>query len=114
MLSKYDKDAFRQAVYDIIHQIPYGRATSYGAIAKAAGYPNWSRMVGRTIKESGSYTLPFHRVVNSQGMLSGKNCFEHGKMQQLLESEGVVVVNNKIKNWRNIFWNPINEIIFKV
>lgn len=113
MLSPTDKKALAQAVYDIVMQIPSGRATSYGAIAKAIGYPNLSRMVGRIMKNNGDYgkNLPAHRVVNSQGLLSGKSGFDHsGQMQQLLEQEGVTVKNNKINNWKEVFWDPIKEI----
>lgn len=111
--SKIDKAALTQAVYDIVRTIPYGRATSYGAIAKAAGYYNLSRMVGRIMSEcnSSETDIPAYRVVNSQGILSGKDAFgDLGEMQKLLESEGVIVVNNRIKNWKSIFWNPLEEI----
>ena len=116
MLSDTEKDAFKQAVYDIVNRIPYGRATSYGAIATAVGYPNMSRMVGRVMKGSGNYNekLPCHRVVNSQGFLSGKDGFGNsGQMQQFLETEGITIANNKIKNWKNIFWDPMKEIILE-
>ncbi len=110
-----DKEAFRDAVYEIVRRIPPGRATTYGAIAKATGYPNLSRMTGRFMKECGLYTtgLPAHRVVNSQGQLSGAKGFGYsGQMQQLLEAEGVIVNSGKIKNWKNVFWDPMKEIIF--
>ncbi|HCC51396.1 MAG TPA: cysteine methyltransferase [Porphyromonadaceae bacterium] len=113
MQSRTDKEALAQAVYDIVIQVPPGRATSYGAIAKAIGYPNLSRMVGRIMKNSSDYckNLPAHRVVNSQGLLSGKDGFEHsGQMQQLLEQEGITVKGNKINNWKNVFWDPMKEI----
>lgn len=114
MFSKDEKEAFTQAVYDIVRRIPAGRATSYGAIAKAVGYPNLSRVVGRVMKECGNYKvkLPAHRVVNSQGRLSGAESFGYfGQMQQLLEAEEIIVVNGKIKEWENIFWNPLTEIV---
>jgi len=113
MFSKEEKEAFTQAVYDIVRRIPSGRATSYGAIAKAIGYPNLSRMVGRVMKGCGNYKikLPAHRVVNSQGVLSGAEGFGYsGQMQQFLEAEGVSVVNGKIKDWKNVFWDPMTEI----
>lgn len=112
-MQQSDKDALTQAVYDIVKRIPPGRATSYGAIAKATGYPNLSRMVGRIMKncDNSETVLPAHRVVNSQGILSGERGFGYsGQMQQLLEAEGVAVVNGKIKNWKDIFWNPMSEI----
>lgn len=112
-LYQTEKEAFAQAVYEIVRHIPYGRATSYGAIARAIGYSNMSRMVGRVMKDSNRFTenLPAHRVVNSQGRLSAKECFGHpGQMQQLLELEGIIVTKDKINNWKEIFWDPITEI----
>lgn len=112
-MAKVDKEVLTQAVYDIVRTIPHGRATSYGAIAKATGYYNLSRMVGRIMSECNSSitNIPAHRVVNSQGVLSGKDAFgSSNEMQKLLESEGVVIINNKIRNWRTVFWNPLEEI----
>lgn len=112
-MDKTEKEAFRQAVYDIVQTIPYGRATSYGAIAKAIGYPNFSRLVGHIMAECDSMknNIPAYRVVNSSGFLSGKEAFgTDNEMQRLLASEGVKVVNDKIKNWKKVFWNPLEEI----
>ncbi|MBK5721054.1 MGMT family protein [Dysgonomonas sp. Marseille-P4677] len=108
-----DKEEFKQAVYEIVRIIPYGRATSYGAIAKAISYPNMSRMVGRIMGEcdSSKNNIPAHRVVNSEGRLSGKAAFgNNGEMQKQLEAEGIIIVNDKIKHWKHIFWDPIEEI----
>lgn len=108
-----DKESFRRAIYDVVRIIPYGRATSYGAIAKAIGYPNLSRMVGRIMGDcdSSKNGIPAHRVVNSQGLLSGRQAFgECGEMQKLLEKEGIKISNNKIQNWKKVFWNPAEEI----
>ncbi|MDR1761258.1 MAG: MGMT family protein [Bacteroidales bacterium] len=108
-----NQEYIKQAVYDIVCLIPYGRATSYGAIAQAVGFPNLSRMVGKIMSQCDSATtcIPAHRVVNSQGLLSGSQAFgDSGTMQSLLESEGIIVVNNKIKNWKYVFWNPLDEI----
>ncbi|WP_165022736.1 MGMT family protein [Dysgonomonas sp. ZJ279] len=112
-MNKIDKASFIQAVYDIVKTIPSGRATSYGAVAKAIGYPNLSRMVGRVMSEcdSAKTGIPAFRVVNSQGILSGKDAFgSSGEMQKMLESEGVTIVNDRIKNWKAIFWDPMDEI----
>ncbi|MDH6305038.1 methylated-DNA-protein-cysteine methyltransferase-like protein [Parabacteroides sp. PF5-5] len=107
------KESLSEAVYEIVRLIPRGRATSYGAIAKAVGYPNQSRMIGRIMGECPSKDIPAHRVVNSQGLLSGKDCFETPTlMQELLSAEDVIVNNNKIQNWKTIFWNPIEELDF--
>lgn len=107
------KESLSEAVYEIVKRIPEGRATSYGAIAKAVGYPNMSRLIGRIMGEchSDETHIPAHRVVNSQGILSGKDCFATPtKMQELLEAEGVKVKNDKIQNWKTIFWDPLDEI----
>lgn len=112
-MNKPDREDLKKGIYDIVKTIPHGRATSYGAIAKAVGHPNLSRMVGKIMGESNSTetAIPAHRVVNSQGMLSGKEAFGNtNEMQGLLEDEGVLVVNGKIKSWKRIFWNPIEEI----
>ncbi|MFV0417494.1 MAG: MGMT family protein [Dysgonomonas sp.] len=112
-MSKLDKEDFAQGVYAIVRCVPYGRATSYGAVAKAMGYPNMSRMVGRVMSGCSSQEtgIPAHRVVNSQGVLSGMDAFgSSGEMQKLLEAEGVVVSNGRISNWRIVFWNPLDEI----
>lgn len=108
-----DRKLLKQAIYEIVETIPRGRATSYGAIAKAIGHPNLSRLVGRIMSEADSVKtyIPAHRVVNSQGILSAKEAFgSNNEMQKLLEAEGVSVINNKIKNWTKVFWNPIEEI----
>ena len=112
-MKEANKKSLQQAVYDIVKQIPCGRATSYGAIAKAIGYPNFSRMVGSIMSECNSdgNNIPAHRVVNSQGYLSGKEAFgSNNEMIKLLESEGIIVSNDKIKNWKKVFWNPLEEI----
>ncbi|MCL2416578.1 MAG: MGMT family protein [Bacteroidales bacterium] len=104
-----EKQAFRQAVHDIVCLVPAGRATSYGAIAKAIGFPNFSRMVGKVMSQCPSdANIPAHRVVNSQGFLSAKGTFN--TQQQRLEAEGVAVKNNKIQKWKVVFWNPIDEL----
>lgn len=108
-----DKVSFREAVYEIVKSIPSGRATSYGAIARAAGYPNLSRMVGKIMGECNSRVnrVPAHRVVNSQGILSGKQAFgPAGEMQKLLEAEGITIKQDKIQNWKTVFWDPLWEI----
>ncbi len=112
-MNNEEKDSFKQAVYDIVRTIPYGRATSYGAIAKAIGYPAFSRMVGHILAQCESHTnhLPAHRVVNSCGYLSGKAAFgPYGEMHKLLAAEGIVIENDRIKNWRKVFWDPLEEI----
>lgn len=112
-MDKAEKELFVQAVYDIVKSVPYGRATSYGAIAGAIGAPNLSRMVGKIMGQCDSAVtgIPAHRVVNSQGVLSGRAAFGfQGEMRRLLEAEGIIVFNNRIKNWKTVSWDPLNEI----
>lgn len=99
---------FFERVYQVVKQIPYGRITTYGAIAKVLGSPQSARMVGWALNAShGDIEIPAHRVVNRTGVLTGKYHFQ-GKnlMQQLLESEGVVVEDNKIVDMQRYFWDP--------
>ncbi|NDV77902.1 MGMT family protein [Dysgonomonas sp. 511] len=111
-MTKEEKEKLRLGIYDIVKTIPRGRATSYGAIAKAAGYSNMSRLVGKMMGECSEKNIPAYRVVNSQGVLSGREAFgDNERMQRLLEDEGIVVKNNRISNWKDIFWNPLEEII---
>lgn len=112
MDKQLDRDAFRRAVYEIVRMVPRGRATSYGAIARAAGYPTLSRMVGRIMAGAADGDgVPAHRVVNSSGVLSGRAAFgTPGRMAELLEAEGIVVTNNRIAGWKEVFWDPLNEI----
>ncbi|QZK89237.1 MGMT family protein [Flavobacterium sp. CHNK8] len=99
---------FFERVYDIVRQIPYGKVTSYGAIAKALGAARSARMVGWAM--NASHTLedvPAHRVVNRNGLLTGKMHFDGTNlMQQLLENEGIVVVDNQIVDFKKHFWQP--------
>uniref|UniRef100_UPI0037BE348D MGMT family protein n=1 Tax=Flavobacterium sp. TaxID=239 RepID=UPI0037BE348D len=92
------EENFFERVYQIARQIPYGRVTSYGAIAKSLGAARSARMVGWAMNASHNLEdVPAHRVVNRNGMLSGKHHFQGTNlMQQLLESEGVDVVDNQI------------------
>ena len=110
---KIEKEAFNELVYEVVRLVPYGRVTNYGAVAKAIGFPNLSRMVGAAMGGCGMSgdAVPAHRVVNSSGRLTGKAAFGGPeKMQRLLEAEGVVVKNDKVCDFRTLFWDPINEI----
>lgn len=102
------EDNFFERVYAVARQIPYGRVTSYGAIAKYLGAPRSARMVGWAMNAShGKEDVPAHRVVNRVGLLSGKHHFEGTNlMQQLLESEGVKVEDNKVVDFATLFWEP--------
>ena len=112
-MSDFDKEDFVGAVYQMVKTVPYGRATSYGAIARAIGYPNMSRMVGSVLGGCSEVGVPAYRIVNSQGILSGKDAFgTPTEMQEKLEEEGIRVENNRIKDWKKVFWNPLDEISF--
>ena len=104
-----DNQSFFERVYSVVRKIPFGKVTSYGAIAKAIGSPQSSRMVGYAMNASHNMPdVPAHRVVNRNGLLTGKFHFEGSNlMQQLLESEGIKVLDNKIVDFENHFWNPI-------
>ena len=95
-------------VYAVVRQIPYGKVTSYGAIAKALGTARSARMVGWAMNASHHLEdVPAHRVVNRKGLLTGKFHFDGTNvMQQLLESEGIVVKNNQIVDFEAHFWEP--------
>lgn len=103
---------FFSRVYVVVKQIPYGRVTSYGAVAKYLGAARSARMVGWAMNASHSMEdVPAHRVVNKQGLLTGKHHFDGTSlMQQLLESEGVVVKENQIQNLDAYFWDPWKEL----
>lgn len=102
-------ESFFQQVYDVARQIPKGRVTSYGAIAKCIGAGKSARMVGWAMSSSGKIKpgVPAHRVVNSQGLLTGKFHFETlTKMEELLTKEGVKVKNDKVIDFQKVFWDP--------
>ena len=103
-----NNENFFERVYEIARQIPYGKVTSYGAIAKALGAARSARMVGWAMNASHNRDdVPAHRVVNRLGLLSGKHHFGGTNlMQQLLESEGVEVVDNQIVDFQKYFWEP--------
>ena len=99
---------FFERVYAMVRQIPYGKVTSYGAIAKALGTARSARMVGWAMNASHHLEdVPAHRVVNRKGLLTGKLHFDGTNvMLQLLESEGIVVKNNQIVDFEAHFWEP--------
>ncbi|MCS4239970.1 methylated-DNA-protein-cysteine methyltransferase-like protein [Myroides gitamensis] len=103
-----DSTNFFERVYDVVREIPFGKVTTYGAIAKAIGAPRSARMVGYAMNASHfDDSVPAHRVVNRVGMLSGKHHFDGTNlMQQLLESEGIVVQNNQVQDFQSHLWIP--------
>ncbi len=109
---KEENKNFFQKVYEVARLIPYGRVTSYGAIATYLGAARSARMVGWAMNASHNMDdIPAHRVVNRKGLLTGKHHFDGTNlMQQLLESEGVKVKNLQIENLENYFWDPSIEL----
>ena len=109
-MSQSDKLNFFEQVYQVVQTIPEGRVTSYGAIARFLGAPQSARMVGWAMNASHlREDIPAHRVVNRLGLLTGKHHFEGTNlMQQLLENEGITVVDSQILNFETVFWDPQN------
>jgi len=101
-------DNFFEKVYEVARKIPYGRVTSYGAIAKYLGAARSARMVGWAMNASHyDDSVPAHRVVNRVGLLTGKHHFDGTNlMQQLLESEGIIIKDEKIVDFEDVFWDP--------
>ena len=106
---KINKEAFYKDVYSVVKEIPRGKVISYGEIARLIGCPQHARLVGKALSQvSPELNLPCHRVVNSQGILSGRAFFGNATtMMKLLESEGIIVINNRVQNWKHVFWNPM-------
>jgi methylated-DNA-protein-cysteine methyltransferase-like protein len=107
-----ESDNFFEKVYNVVRLIPYGRVTSYGAIATFLGAARSARMVGWAMNKSHNLEdVPAHRVVNRKGLLTGKHHFDGTNlMQQLLENEGIVVIEFQIQDFDKVFWNPISEL----
>lgn len=104
---------FQEMVYQVVRLIPNGRVTSYGAIAKYLGSSKSSRMVGWTMNRSHQQEVyvPAHRVVNRVGLLTGKHFFgSENAMADLLKQEGVIVVDDQIQNFDQVFWDPQKEL----
>ncbi|MBI9039786.1 MGMT family protein [Lutibacter sp.] len=103
---------FFEKVYEVAVQIPFGRVTSYGAIAKYLGAARSARMVGWAMNAShNNNDIPAHRVVNRKGLLTGKHHFDGTNlMQQLLESEGIIIKDFQIQNFESVFWDPSKEL----
>ncbi len=104
---------FFSSVYELTLLIPYGRITSYGAIARYLGSGRSARMVGWALNASHTRPefIPAHRVVNRLGMLTGKHHFGNSStMQQLLENEGMIVEDDRVINFREKFWDPSKDL----
>src|ERR1700712_1744907 len=105
--------SFFELVYEVARQIPKGHVTSYGAIANCLGTKLSARMVGWAMNGAhhAKPKVPAHRVVNRNGMLSGKHHFGGDKMQKLLEKEGIKVKDDMVVDFKKIFWDPAEELL---
>lgn len=109
-----DADGFFSRVYEVTKLVPYGRITSYGAIARYLGSAGSARMVGWALNTShnGQEFIPAHRVVNRNGLLTGKHHFGNSStMQQLLENEGFTVIDDRVIEFNERFWDPSVELM---
>ncbi|MDP3928946.1 MAG: MGMT family protein [Bacteroidota bacterium] len=107
-----NRDFFKD-VYEVVRLIPTGKVTSYGAIARYLGASRSSRLVGYAMNASHEQAeyVPAHRVLNRNGLLTGKHHFSHpNEMQELLEKEGLIIENEQVKDFSNHFWDP-NETL---
>lgn len=108
-----NKDSIYDAIYDVVRSIPKGRVSSYGAVAAAIGAASGARVVGYAMNNCAGVKpkVPAHRVVNRNGLLTGKHHFSPPeKMQQLLEKEGINVIEDKVQDFDKVFWDPIKEL----
>ncbi|MEJ2880444.1 MGMT family protein [Pedobacter sp. GR22-6] len=106
-------DTFYYKVYEIVRLIPIGRVTTYGTLAKALGTARSSSMVGTAMIQAHDPRLqvPAHRVVNKNGLLTGKHHYETPtQMQELLEAEGIIIEDDQVKDFKKVFWNPLLEL----
>jgi methylated-DNA-protein-cysteine methyltransferase-like protein len=109
-----NKLGFFEKVFEVARKVPYGRVTSYGSIAKFLGTAKSARMVGWAMNQTHGLKdiVPAHRVVNRMGLLTGKHHFAtENEMENLLKSEGIKVVNDKIIDFNKYFWDPCKELI---
>jgi methylated-DNA-protein-cysteine methyltransferase-like protein len=108
-----DQDSFFLRVYEVVRLIPFGRVSSYGAIATYLGSAGSARMVGWAMNASHrqKIAVPAHRVVNRSGLLTGKHHFGgRSVMQELLENEGIKIIENQIQDFEKVFWDPMKEL----
>jgi methylated-DNA-protein-cysteine methyltransferase-like protein len=108
-----DKASFYEQVYQVVALIPKGKVTSYGAIAAYLGAKSSSRLVGYAMNDVNKYKLevPAHRVVNRNGLLTGKFHFETpNAMQNALENEGLTIIEDQIQNFKQNYWDPNLEV----
>lgn len=106
------ENSFFSKVYEVVRSVPEGKVTTYGAIAKYLGSPQSSRMVGWAMNAAHSHPdVPAHRVVNRKGLLTGKHHFGGSNvMNQLLENEGIKIIQDQIQNFESYFWDPLEQL----
>ena len=107
------EQSFYDQVFELVRLIPMGRVSTYGAVAKSLGSGGSARMVGYAMSNAGAaeFPVPAHRVVNSSGLLTGKFHFDPPElMQELLEKEGIQVKDDKVQDFKKLFWNPMVEL----
>ena len=110
-MSKIQGSAFQLKVWNYLKKIPKGKVCTYGDIAEYIGTKGSARTVGYAMNNSHSKDVPAHRVVNRKGLLTGKHHFDGTNlMQQLLESEGIEVIENQIQNLDSVYWDPTKEL----
>ena len=107
------ENSFYDQVYAIVRSIPFVRVTTYGAIARALGLAKSARLVGTAmiLGHDPRLNVPVHRVVNRNGLLSGKHNYDTSTvMQDLLEAEGIEISDDCVQNFKQVFWNPLLEL----
>lgn len=105
---------FFNQVFEVVRKIPRGRVSSYGSIAEYLGSKQSSRMVGWAMNQCHHEfpPVPAHRVVNRNGQLTGKHHFAYPEqMQELLETEDIEIKNDKVVDFKRVFWNPKSELL---
>ena len=113
---EFSRNNFYERVYYVVSKIPYGRVSTYGAIARYLGVKSSARLVGMALKNLRKYPnfydlVPAHRVVNRNGFLTGKHSFSPPElMEELLKKEGIEIVNDKVVNFKELFWDPLVEL----
>ncbi|MBS1771698.1 MAG: MGMT family protein [Bacteroidetes bacterium] len=113
-MTKPAKENIYDVIYDVVRAVPKGRVTTYGAIAAAIGVKSGARMVGYAMNACTHIKpkVPAHRVLNRNGMLTGKHHFDPPeKMEQLLKKEGIKVKDDKVVDFDKLFWDPIKELL---
>ena len=116
-IAKESNYSFFENVYEVARLIPFGKVTTYGAIAEYLGSKGSARMVGWAMNNAHSQInpVPAHRVVNKIGLLTGKNHFGGSNvMKELLENEGILIIENQIQNFEKVFWNPMKQLTVNI